>query len=183
MGGACQREPDIPAYFPTPSYELTDEHGEPFHSSNTIGKVVLANFIYTNCADTCPILSAAMSTVQQRLKADGLFPGRVTLLSFTVDPERDTPDVLNAYASRVGADTNGWKFLTGSRTTLEETLVQGFKLPFRGPTPAGPLRPGFEITHTNRVMLMDRTGTVRGILNGEELDVDATVRLIKRLAS
>ncbi len=180
---ACKPEPEIPNYWPAPNFSLTDQNGAPFTRADIAGRVALVNFIYTNCADTCPILTSTMRAVQERLTSDNLLPAKVLLLSMTVDPERDSPAVLRQYGENVGAHHEGWKFLTGERAVLEETLIQGFKLPFRGPTPAGPLKPGFEITHTNRVIAIDRDGNVRGLLNGEEMDVDQTIRLLKRLAA
>jgi protein SCO1/2 len=180
---ACLREPEIPSYWPAPPLDLTDENGQPFGQDRLAGRVALVDFIYTSCADVCPILTATFRSIQERLVAEKLLPTKMMLLSITVDPERDTPAVLRQYGLNVGADTEGWKFLTGDRAALEDTLVQGFKLPFRGPTPAGPLQPGFEITHTNRVIAVDRAGMVRGILSGDNLDVEQTVRLLKRLAT
>jgi protein SCO1 len=180
---ACQQEPELPTYWSAPEFTLVDEAGQPFTLADVNGRVALVDFIYTNCADTCPLLTATMRSIQERLITEKLFPTRVMLLSLTVDPERDSPAVLKDYSANIGADPEGWKFLTGERSTLEETLVQGFKLPFRGPTPAGPLKPGFEITHTNRVIVIDRSSMVRGILDGDGLDVDQTVHTLKRLAS
>jgi protein SCO1/2 len=180
---ACQPEPELPTYWTAPAFTLVDETGQPFSQADIGGRVALVDFIYTNCADTCPLLTATMRSIQERLITEKLFPARVMLLSLTVDPERDSPTVLKEYSANVGANPDGWKFLTGDRSALEETLVQGFKLPFRGPTPAGPLKPGFEITHTNRVIVVDRASVVRGILDGDELDVEQTVRTLKRLAS
>ncbi|MFN0070681.1 MAG: SCO family protein [Chloroflexota bacterium] len=180
---ACQREPELPSYWLAPDFDLIDETSTPYRGADLAGRVALVNFIYTSCADTCPLLTASMKRVQERLVAERLLPGKVMLLSFTVDPERDSPAVLKDYGERVGATPDGWKFLTGDRAMLEATLLQGFKLPFRGPTPAGPLKPGFEITHTNRVLLLDRSGMIRGLLNGEDLDVDQVVRSMKRLAA
>jgi protein SCO1 len=179
----CRPEPEIPTYWQAPAFALVDETGAPFTQEHIAGRVVLVDFIYTNCADVCPMLTSLMRAIQERLVSDRLLPAKVMLLSITVDPDRDTPVVLKQYGAAIGADPEGWKFLTGDRSALEETLVQGFKLPFRGPTPAGPARPGFEITHTSRVIVIDRAGAVRGITNGEELDVEQTVRTLKRLAS
>jgi protein SCO1 len=179
---ACQPEPELPTYWSAPAFDLIDQSGTTFGNEDIAGRVVLVDFIYTNCADICPVLTATLRAVQDRLEADGLSPSRVLLVSITVDPERDTPEVLQEYARRVDARTDGWKFLTGDRVDLERTLLEGFKLPFRGPSPAGPLRPGFEITHTNRMIMIDRAGLVRGVLSGQEATTEQLVRDIKRLA-
>jgi protein SCO1/2 len=180
---ACKREPEMPSYWQVPAFSLTDQSRAPFSSSSFAGHVVLVDFIYTNCADICPLLSANLRTVQDRLKAEHLFDSRAMLVSITVDPERDSPEVLAEYGGRFGADFAGWKFLTGSREALEAILLDGFKLPFRGPTPSGPAQPGFEISHTNRLILIDPKGMVRGILSADDFDVDQTVNSIRRLVS
>lgn len=179
---ACQREPELPTYWAAPDFALRDQANQPASRARFQGRVVLADFVYTTCEDICPLLTATMRTLQDRLKAENLFATHVALVSFTVDPERDTPEVLTRYGQAVGADFTGWTFLTGDRDELEQTLVQGFKLPFRGPGGPGPFRPGFEITHTNRVVLIDPRGQIRGLLNGEEMSVEQVVRDIRRLA-
>lgn len=182
IAGACRPEPELPVYWQAPDFQLIDERGQPFSSAELRGRVALADFIYTSCADVCPILSATMRQVQDRLKADGLSGSRVILLSFTVDPERDSPEELSAYGQRYGADPASWRFLTGDRDELERTLVQGFKLPFRGPTPAGQLTPGFEIAHTSRMVLIDREGGVRALFHGQEVGAEEIVKDLRRLA-
>lgn len=98
--------------FPAPDFRLTDQDGQPFELSSLRGKVVLMDFIFTQCPGPCPMLSTKFRHVQRRLgKRLGT---EVMLLSVTIDPRRDTPDVLKAYARRYKADLSGWKFLTGS---------------------------------------------------------------------
>ena len=82
------------------------------------GKVVVLTFIYTACADTCPLLTAKMATLQGRLGAD--FGARVFFVSVTVDPERDTPAVLKGYGAAHGARFDGWAFLTGAPAEIKD---------------------------------------------------------------
>ena len=70
-------------------------------------------FIFTLCTATCPVLTPMMSFVQDRLGAD--FGAKIAFVSITVDPERDTPEVLKEYAQAFGANLAGWSFVTGSR--------------------------------------------------------------------
>ena len=80
------------------------------------GKVVAVTFIFTMCTDTCPVLTPMMSFVQDRLGAD--FGSKIAFVSITVDPERDTPEVLKEYAQAFGANLAGWCFLTGSPSAI-----------------------------------------------------------------
>lgn len=89
---------------------LTTQDGQRLSLTELRGKVVAVTFIYTSCADTCPLLTAKMASLQETLGAD--FGPKVFFLSITVDPERDTPAVLQRYAQAHGANLAGWAFLT-----------------------------------------------------------------------
>jgi protein SCO1/2 len=105
--------------FPAPDFQLTDQDGQPFTLSSLHGKVVLMDFIFTQCPGPCPMLSTKFSHLQRRL-GDRLGK-EVMLLSVSIDPGHDTPEVLRAYAQRYRADPEGWKFLTG--TTRDIIMV------------------------------------------------------------
>lgn len=98
--------------YPAPDFTLTDQDGQPFSLQDLRGKIVLLDFIFTRCPGPCPLLSLKFSNVQQKL---GERLGKdVFLLSVTIDPRHDTPEVLKAYAQRYNANLAGWRFLTGS---------------------------------------------------------------------
>ena len=82
------------------------------------GKVVAIAFIYTSCTDVCPMLTANMASVQDKLGS--AFGSKIAFVSITVDPERDTPEVLKQYAENFGADLKGWSFLTGDPAIVRE---------------------------------------------------------------
>src|SRR5207244_837513 len=86
------------------------------------GKIWIADFIFTSCAGTCPMMSAQMRKLQDSLPAD------IRLVSFSVDPGRDTPAVLASYATHFGAEPQRWVFLTGDRQALYDLSIKGFKL-------------------------------------------------------
>ena len=178
---ACRQEPPLPAYGAAPTFSLTDQRGSPFGSGDLGGRVALANFIYTGCTDTCPLLSATMGQVQEQLKADGLFGSKIVLLSFSLDPPRDTPPVLAAYGERFGADPDGWKMLTGPTEALGQ-LAQDFKLGRPIPLPLDAKNPVINLAHSNRFVLVDGDGQVRAYYQGDALDVDAVIGDIRRLA-
>jgi protein SCO1/2 len=102
----------LPVIGPAPEFALRAQDGTQIALDQLRGKVVAVTFIFASCSATCPILTAKMATVQDRLGSD--FGSKVIFLSITVDPEHDTPDVLKRYAETFGANPAGWKFLTGS---------------------------------------------------------------------
>jgi protein SCO1 len=112
------QEPPLPKIARAPQFTLTSQDGAEVSLADFRGKVVAVTFIYTLCSSTCPVLTPMMSLVQDRVGAD--FGKRIAFISITVDPERDTPDVLKLYAQSFGADLRGWAFLTGSAENIRE---------------------------------------------------------------
>ncbi len=188
--GASQDE-GLGDYGETPSWTLTDHMGRQVSSEQFRGKVVLASFVYTNCGDICPTISARMQALQGRLREEGLLGGEVQMLSFTVDPQNDTPEVLRAYAERHEADPEAWRFLTGSEAKTEQLLVKGFrfgrqKVSLKQPTPHAHADGTshyhkYDVMHSKRVALIDRQGRMRALYDGTELDIDRVVRDVRDL--
>lgn len=178
-------------YGEAPSWELTDQMSRRVSSDELGGKVVVANFIYTHCPDTCPLLSVRMAMLQERLREEGLLDEEVRLLSFTTDPERDTPEVLREYSERYNADPQAWRFLAGTEPEMRRIVVDGFKLgvqpvPLEEPTPhehgdGSRHQHGYDVMHSNRFALIDREGRVRALYDGTELDIDRVMADIERL--
>lgn len=132
-----------------------------------LGSPWVANFIFTHCAGPCPRLTAEMASLQRDL------PREVRLVTFTVDPDRDTPRVLQDYAGRVGADPERWLFLAGKKGDLYRLLYEGFNLPIvedRG-APSG-----FRVTHSTKFVLVDSRGRLRGYYGVEEASALARLR-------
>src|SRR6185436_1224686 len=107
-----------------PAFSLTTQSGGTFSRNDLLGRVTIADFIFTTCAGPCPFMSAGMQTIQSHLTAGD----HISLLSFSVDPETDTPPVLREYASRFGADSTRWTFLTGNRSAIFDLVRNGFHL-------------------------------------------------------
>lgn len=181
LGMACKPASTLPTLFPAPEWSLTDQTGRPFSSSNLAGKVVLANFVFTTCTDICPMLTATMAQVRDRLREAKLLGEKAVLVSFSVDPEHDTPDALTVYGGRFGATPPEWRFLTGDRQQIDDLLIGGFKV---GRPPPAPRVPGGapEIIHTNRFALIDTRGQVRAMFSGDDLSIPTVVEEIRRLA-
>jgi protein SCO1/2 len=181
LGVACRPASTLPVLFPSPTFDLVDQTGRPFTSSHLTGKVTVANFVFTTCTDICPLLTATMAQVRDQLKQAKLLGDKVVIVSFSVDPENDTPDALRVYGERFGATPAEWRFLTGSQPAIDDLLIGGFKV---GRPPPAARTPGAapEIVHTNRFALIDPSGQVRALYNGEELDVPSVVEEARKLA-
>jgi protein SCO1/2 len=146
-----------------PGFELTAETGQPFDSKSLNGKVWVADFIYTTCPGPCPRMSSLMRQVQ---KASSMIPG-VQLVSFTVDPEHDTPSVLAQYAARYNAQPGLWHFLTGPREALDHLARDAFKLS----------NVDASLNHSTRLVLLDRQSRIRGYYGTS--DSDPVVQLVR----
>jgi protein SCO1 len=111
-------EPPLPKIRLAPQFALTSQDGAPVTLADFRGKVVAVTFIFTMCTATCPVLTPMMSFVQDQLGAD--FGAKIAFVSITVDPDRDTPDVLKEYAQAFGANLTGWSFLTGTPAAIRD---------------------------------------------------------------
>jgi protein SCO1/2 len=108
----------LPTIGQAPDFTLVSQDGGPVSLDDFRGKVVVVAFIYTFCTDVCPMLTAHMASVQEKLGP--AFGPEIAFVSITVDPQRDTPEVLKEYAQNFGADLKGWSFLTGDPAVVHE---------------------------------------------------------------
>jgi len=161
----------LPVVGPAPDFALTTQAGERLSLTDLRGKVLAVTFIYATCKDTCPILTAKMAALQQRLGAD--FGPRVRFVSVTVEPEVDTPAVLKAYAERFGADPAGWSFLTGSGAEVNDVVRRYGAFAKR-------VKPG-EVDHLFLTSLVDRRGMLRVQYLGYRFDPDEMLRDLRSL--
>jgi cytochrome oxidase Cu insertion factor (SCO1/SenC/PrrC family) len=153
----CASSADLPVLNRIPEFSLTERSNRTVERSELEGKVWIADFIFTQCAGICPAMSANMRKLQDAL------PAEVHLVSFSVDPANDTPQVLSAYADRYGADRDRWLFLTGDAATIYRISIEGFKLAVED---AGTeIEP---ITHSSRFVLVDKNGRIRGYYSMED---------------
>lgn len=149
-----------------PDIVLTAETGRPVRLAGLGGSVWVADFMFTSCSGQCMRLTGRMAELQRTL------PGEVKLVSFSVDPSRDTPEALARYARANGAQPGRWTFLTGAPEAVKDLVLRGFKLPVEpGADPREP------IVHSDRLVLVDRAGSIRGYYDaGVE---DAVARLLR----
>jgi len=108
----------LPIIGPAPRFALTSQDSKLVALADLRGKVVALTFIYTGCPDICPMLTQKMVEVQEALGAE--FGAKIAFVSITLDPERDTPEVLKDYAQFWGAKPEGWSFLTGSPEAVRD---------------------------------------------------------------
>ena len=144
----CAKKP-LPMLGDVPAFQLTDQLGRPFSSGAALnGHVWVADFVFTNCEGPCPRMSSHMKSLQAKTGAD------VKLISFTVDPARDTPAVLADYAKKFDCDSKRWLLLTGDVATLNKLDQDAFKLGSIGDTD--------DIEHSTDFALVDKKGHIRG---------------------
>jgi protein SCO1/2 len=118
-----QYTPKLDDFGPVPAFAFTDETGHPFPTEAMAGRVTIVDFIFTRCDAVCPGSTARMLDLQERT-AD--LDQAVWLVSFTVDPAYDTPDVLARYAKDFHADPRRWRFITGDLTELRPVIEGAF---------------------------------------------------------
>ena len=138
--------------------ELTTHTGSSLRSADVKGKVLLVSFIFTTCNGSCPATTHRMAQVQEKLKSRGLGKkGEIHLLSLSLDPVRDTPEVLRNYMKLYDVDSAHWTFLTGSPERVRKTIAAWGM--WAKPAPNG------QLDHPSRIFLVDRKGRVREIYN------------------
>lgn len=135
-----------------PNFVLTNQDGQPFGSAQLAGKIWIADFIFTSCPGPCPMISSRMSELQKPLQKSD-----VHLVSFTVDPDTDTPEVLRGYAEKLKAQSGRWDFLTGAKASIYNLSQHGFNLGVSD----GSEETGVPV-HSTRIVLVDRHGAIRG---------------------
>jgi protein SCO1/2 len=156
-----------------PDFRLTSQQGQTITLANLEKKVFVANFIFTSCKGVCKKMSSQMVRVQQAFAKQP----KVKILSFTVDPARDSVGALQQYAARYGANANQWLFLTGPKQDIYQLAITGFKLPVMEVTTGLP-----DFIHSEKFMLVDARRHVRGIYDGtSEDEVDRLITEIKIL--
>ncbi|HEX6984684.1 MAG TPA: SCO family protein [Planctomycetaceae bacterium] len=140
-------------------FSLTERSGETVTKEGLLGKPWIVGFVFVRCAGPCPKVTGQMRKLQDELRDED-----VRLVTMTVDPDYDTPEVLTQYADAFGADEKKWLFLTGDKATMYRYIEEHFKMPVEETT--GPDRkPGFEVIHTTNLLLVDAKGVVHGKYN------------------
>ncbi len=160
----------LPVLGSIPKFEMTNSRGDSFGTNDLAGKIWVADFIFTTCAGPCPIMSTEMADIHKTF----LKNNDIRTVTYTVNPDYDTPTVLAAYAERFNADRSQWHFLTAPYEDIQTILTDGFMM--------GDIE---EIVfHSTKFALIDRNMNIRGYYTGTEHgEVDKLKRDIKRLNS
>ena len=149
------------------SFNLIDQRGRAVTTHDLEGKIFVADFIFTGCQSACPMLTSKMRSLQQHLEAREKSVGHemaVRLVSFSVDPEVDTPEKLSAYAAKWGADERRWMFLTGSLAEVNRAVTRGMKIAFEK---GGADTAAFDVMHGERFVIVDKKSNVRGYFDAD----------------
>lgn len=146
----------LPVYSKLPAFDFVTEDNHSIKLKDLEGRVVLMNFIFASCPTVCPKNLEKMQKIQKRVRGLGT---KVTILSFTVDPDNDTPKVLFKLARDRGANPFIWKFITGKKESLKEFLIDGLKVPMGDKEETNNI---YDIAHSEKIVLVDQVGNIRG---------------------
>jgi cytochrome oxidase Cu insertion factor (SCO1/SenC/PrrC family) len=142
-------------------FSLTERSGAPISRDDLLGKPWIAAFVFTRCTGPCPRITSTMAKLQQRLRDTS-----VRLVSFSVDPEWDTPQVLREYADAAGADKDRWLFVTGDERVIYDLIRTSFLSPVER-APANEAAIGMQVSHRTQLVTVDAKGKIRGFYDGE----------------
>ncbi|WP_181350362.1 SCO family protein [Thalassobacillus sp. CUG 92003] len=158
---ACgQQELEDPLGWEVNAFEYTTQSNEQLSLADMEGEVWLADFIFTSCNTVCPPMTRNMAKLQKQLEEEGL---DVKIVSFSVDPEVDTPEKLQSFAEKHGADLSNWSFLTGYEMEDIKTFAEdSFKTPVSKPEGED------QVTHGTSFYLIDQNGVVQKRYNGNK---------------
>ncbi len=151
-------------YHSIPAFSFTDQNGNVVSDKDLDGKIYVAGFFFASCQGTCPKITNQLFRVQDRFKA----VRDLKILSFTVDPQRDSVAALDAYGKKFMVNPKKWFLLTGEKAKIYELAMKGY---FAN---AGAGIKGTEdFMHTENVLLIDKEKHIRGIYeatNPKEVD-------------
>lgn len=165
----------LPVLREAPAFTLQELDGTAYNLSDSLGKVMLIEFMFTSCPDICPATTYNMVLLQDELKKQGRFGENVQFAAITFDPNSDTPEVFAAYAERMGIDRSGWKLLRGDEAyTIEKAREYGIAIQKLEDD---------QFVHTvTSLMLLDANHQIRKVYRmGEEMDNSAILKDINAL--
>lgn len=159
----------LPIYRGVPPFTAINQDGESVRSSDLQGKIWIASFFFTDCKGPCPLVMARMREVQLALQKS--IPAEmVQLVSISVEPEKDTPEVLKNYAGQLQADPTRWSFLHAPREQMEELVIRGLLQPLASEPDGTP-------AHSTKVVVIDPQGQIRSFQEGVDPNVVANILL------
>ncbi|NNC94036.1 MAG: SCO family protein [Chitinophagales bacterium] len=168
---------DLPVFGPPnhtlPSFQFVDQDGKIAGSKEVNGKIIVADFFFTRCGSICPLMTSQLTRVQDAYRSNTL----VHILSFTVDPDYDSSDILYNYMVHYNADPNAWTMYTGEKKELYDLARKGFMLTVDDGD-GGPE----DFIHSEQLVLVDPNRRIRGYYDGtDSSEVDRLIVDIKNL--
>jgi len=163
--------PPIEGNLPS-DWQLIDQDGNPFGSADLEGETWVANMFFTSCPSVCPPLMQAAKELHDWYERTGI---PVRQVSVSVDPNNDTPERLRAYGEELGVDFERWTLLTGDEAEIRRLVVDGFMTAMGDPE--APPEPGadpnlIDISHSAKLIIVDRSGGLRGYYENTETGID-----------
>ena len=160
---------EVPHYIP--DFNFINQDGEEFTQDDLDQKIYVADFFFTHCPSICPTVTKAMLRIKEKFEEED-----ITLVSFTMDPVRDTPERLKKYATDIEVSAPKWVFLTGEKKALHDISTDFFSVVIEDDEAPG----GFN--HTGNLLLVDKNKHIRAFCEGtDEEDVDEFMKDIKKL--
>ncbi len=173
LGPKSVNEAGDTVYFSIPPFEATNQDGEIITNKSLKGNVYVSEFFFTSCPTICPVMTGQLLRVHEKFKNED----RLKIVSYTLDPEYDTPAKLQDHAQRLGIDTNQWWFLNDKKSETYELAQKGYFVTALEDS----TQPG-GIVHSGKVSLIDGKGHIRGYYDGTvEADVNVLINDIATL--
>jgi protein SCO1/2 len=174
---ACQREGKLDRYGQLPQFTLQNQLGNELSDADLRGRVVVVDFIFTSCPDVCPLLTQQLAALRKKLPVEA----PLSFVSFSVDPEHDTPEKLRVFAQQHGVDVPNFWFLTGPIAEVKRVVTLGFKQAMQAePVQEGKPR---NVLHGTHFVLVDRRGEIRGFFANDPDGHDALQKAVSVLLS
>lgn len=151
---------ELSVFGEVPDFSLQERNGETITKASFRNKVWVASFVFTHCAGQCPLIMEQVKRVHKALH----FKENFRILSISVDPKRDTPEVLTSYADKLGADPFKWWFVTGKQNEIQSLIQNGFRLSAADDGADA----GQDVTHSQKLVLIDGFGRIRGYYDANE---------------
>jgi protein SCO1/2 len=171
----------LPVKGELPDLPLKDQYGKRFIFSELRGKVLVVSYTYTHCPDVCPMTIRRMKEVEKGLNNSGFQP-MVYFVSISLDPQRDTPEVIKEHVRKSNSDLRNWVFLTGNEVVIASILNAVGVTALKDPTQyIENKEPYYFITHTDRISLVDKRGKIRKHYKGSSFDINEFLGDIKKL--
>ncbi|UOU99005.1 SCO family protein [Chryseobacterium daecheongense] len=143
-----------------PDFELTDQNNKKITNKDMMGKVYLVEFFYSRCPTICPVMNSNMRAIEDTVNSPDF-----GIISISIDPDNDTPEILKQHAKSVGAKSPNWHFLTGDRTYIGN-LADQFNIYVGDEEDEGE-----SLNHSGMIALVDKEGNVRCRYNKDNMPI------------